>query len=152
MAASTVVPGLVSPCESDERGIVEMAGTAHLSSAFSPPRLPGGKRSGEVAARRTSYDPWPVIRLDPRKRGGTRGGLIDRRKSCQPAPYSASIILLFEISRDFVPLNFTPCRKLNLRIFVSIDSILACNKFPKVFLKFRVTKIRLFVEKVSLIC
>lgn len=112
MAASTVVPGLVSPCESDERGIVEMAGTAHLSSAFSPPRLPGGKRSGEVAARRTSYDPWPVIRLDPRKRGGTRGGLIDRRKSCQPAPYSASIILLFELSRDFVPLNFTHVSKI----------------------------------------
>lgn len=78
--------------ESSVRGIVEMAGTAHLSSAFSNLGYleESGEREREVAApasgrsyERCCKDLFGILDPDPaaRKRGGTRGGLIDRRKS-----------------------------------------------------------------------
>lgn len=80
--------------ESSIRGIVEMAGTAHLSSAFSnlgyleESGERERKRGGRACERTRSYercykDLFGILDPDPaaRKRGGTRGGLIDRRKS-----------------------------------------------------------------------
>lgn len=112
-----------------------MAGTAHLSSAFSNLGCyleESGQRERGVAAPASGYEKlrallrrptrilFGIVILDPdpaaRKRGGTRGGLIDRRKSTGRLSTRS---LLLHPPRDIVNFRYIGEMEESFSLFIS---------------------------------